>query len=180
MVILLRNLCRQEKLMNGTKLLVMKIHKTARGWRTFCFAVLLILLLPQFCCAHAGVVMVQAFHGKKKRYLIPRICFGFDRKGDGFAMVRLQLPFRPAYAMTIHKSQGGSLGRCAIVMQSKLRAMHRADDQLAWAGFELLCFHTRTAVRRCWPRKEQRQHNGTSARFTHTERRGASQKHRMG
>ena len=80
MAILMRNISRKDKLMNGTRVEVIKIMKRCVIVRT----------------------------NDNKRHCITRINFEFKSNAAQTAL-RFQLPLRAAYALTIHKIQGQTM-----------------------------------------------------------------------
>ena len=85
-VVVLRNLNLSEKLANGT---VLVYHGLSEGRR---------------------LAICKSFDGRT--HLIPRI--GFYADHAHLKLRRRQFPLRLAFAMTVHKSQGQTLGRVGI------------------------------------------------------------------
>ena len=94
-VMLLRNLDPVRRLLNGKRFVVVDIHANGR----------LIMVTPAEMYGHAGAPI----------YLLPRIQFkGRLSRAQDAMLLRKQFPVRPAYAITIHKSQSSTLDRVVI------------------------------------------------------------------
>ena len=91
-LILLRNLNPSERLSNGTKLCLRDIHK---------FTLQVEIITGQ----HSGRIVS-----------IPRILLRPKDGEHGFQWSRLQFPVNVAFAMTINKSQGQTLGRVGVYL----------------------------------------------------------------
>ena len=98
-VMLLRNLCCGNGLCNGSRLIVEDLH--GGKWVS---------------------ARVATGPARGTRVCIPRIVFSCDELASGFRWRRLQFPLRPAFAMTIHKSQGQTLGRVGLYLKSPVFA----------------------------------------------------------
>ena len=60
-------------------------------------------------------IRCQTLGNNQQSIVLPRIRFNFRRPyGQSFTMTRLQFPLRRAYCMSIHKSQGQTLGRVLV------------------------------------------------------------------
>jgi ATP-dependent DNA helicase PIF1 len=92
-LLLLRNLNIGGGLCNGTKLKYHRIHKRY-------------LMICEIIGGKYNGTVVE----------IPRIKFEVKANTLPFTMVRLQFPVRPAYAMTINKSQGQTLKKVALYL----------------------------------------------------------------
>ena len=92
-VLLMRNLSPAEGLCNGTRLLVQRVL----GGR--------VLDATIACGSQAG-----------HRVLIPRITLRPPEHVFPFEWERRQFPVRPAFAMTVNKAQGQTLGRVAVYL----------------------------------------------------------------
>lgn len=92
-MMLLRNLSAAEGLCNGTRLIAGRVLSPR------------LLEATIACGKNAG-----------KHVLIPRL--PLEPKDDAFPFrwVRRQFPVRPAFAMTVHKAQGQTLGRVAVLL----------------------------------------------------------------
>ncbi len=93
-VMLLRNLCPQEGLCNGTRMVV-------TGLRSYCIKVRL---------------LGGDFHGEFRT--IPRIRLSSSNEGLTFTLTRKQFPVRLCFAMTINKSQGQSFETVGIDLRT--------------------------------------------------------------
>ena len=89
MVMCMRNLSKADKLMNGTRCVVVQLLRYS--------------------------IIVRTADGK--RHCLGKICFE-HRLCDGVVMVRKQLPVRLAYAMTVHKVQGRTMTSAAIDLRN--------------------------------------------------------------
>jgi ATP-dependent DNA helicase PIF1 len=91
-IMLLRNLSPRDGLCNGTRILLQRAHERVLE----------------------GTIISGDFCGRP--VLIPRIALKTNKKAFPFIMSRLQFPVRVAFAMTINKSQGQSLGRVGLFL----------------------------------------------------------------
>ena len=92
-LILLRNLCDRDGLVNGTRLRLIRIHPH-------------ILEVMITSGSHAGEIS-----------LIPRITLLTNNSKDShYNLRRRQFPVRLSFAMTINKSQGQTINRVSIVL----------------------------------------------------------------
>jgi len=90
-VILIRNLSFANKLVNGTKLIVIGISKK----------------------------LIEVRHpGQTDTIFIPRIPFKFSTGRSGIEMVRRQFPLKLAYGMTINKAQGQTIDLLGVDLRS--------------------------------------------------------------
>jgi len=91
-IILLRNLNQDEGLCNGTRLIVKELHRN-------------------FIC-------VQMYKGanQNKIFYLPRLAINPTDLGIPVDLKRIQFPIRPAFAMTINKSQGATLSFVGIYL----------------------------------------------------------------
>jgi hypothetical protein len=94
-LMLLRNIDPSAGLCNGTKLLAEEILDGR-------------ILVASICSGN------PKFIGTK--VILPRMLFKGDEKRHGFNWSRRQFPVRPAFALTINKSQGQTLKRAAIYL----------------------------------------------------------------
>jgi len=92
-VVLLRNLDHTKKLLNGTRLVIVKVGKN--------------IILAR----HAG-------EPNGDIYFIPRIKFDIIIGGMDSRITRYQYPVRAAYAITIHKSQACTLDRVVLDLRN--------------------------------------------------------------
>ena len=92
MAMLMRNLSKKDKLMNGTRVVIVAINTFSIIVRTCCDNVL-----------HA----------------LSRIMFKLQCKRSNTTVLRRQFPIRLAYAMTVHKCQGQTLDRVALDMRQQ-------------------------------------------------------------
>ena len=93
-VMCMRNLATADGLVNGTRLVVRKIHFAER--------------LIECETLRPGP------NGTRKRFFIPRIHFKLEVMGKN--VIRRQYPLRLAYAMTLNKSQGKTFRRGLLVL----------------------------------------------------------------
>ena len=90
---LLRNLCEIDGLVNGTRLLLIRIHPNILE------------------------VMITSGSHAKELALIPRITLLTNNAKDShYNLSRRQFPVRLSFAMTINKSQGQTIGRVLLVL----------------------------------------------------------------
>ena len=91
-VIVLRNLDREQGICNGCRCLVVKIS--------------------------TRLLDVRLLTGRSagKRYLLPRIPFRSGSAEFPFILRRRQFPVRLAWAMSIHKAQGQTLTQCGVLL----------------------------------------------------------------
>ncbi|SAM00629.1 hypothetical protein, partial, partial [Absidia glauca] len=92
-LIILRNLDVQNGLCNGTKVYALEL------WRYS--------------------IKVKTYIGGKE-FLIPRIHFTSNEGDYPFTLRRRQLPVRPAFAMTIHKSQGQTISHVGVYLNQSV------------------------------------------------------------
>lgn len=92
-LILLRNLRPDQGLCNGTKLICRNLHR---------YYIEAEIASPGI---HAGTIV-----------LIPRIKLFGKINGTAIELSRKQFPVRPAFAMTINKSQGQTLSRVGVYL----------------------------------------------------------------
>ena len=96
-VVLLRNLDHSKHLMNGTRLVVVRIKKN-------------IVIVR-----HA---IATAKHRGNEEFVIPRIRFSLLIGGQESRIIRMQFPLRPAFAITIHKSQASTMERTVVDLRT--------------------------------------------------------------
>ena len=101
--IIMRNLCVKDGLANNTRVQILDISPL----RIHC----------------------QTLGDHPKSIVLPRIRFNFRLPyGQSFTMTRLQFPLRRAYCMSIHKSQGQTLGR--VLVDARAGFLHMV--KLTW------------------------------------------------
>ena len=93
-VMCMRNLATSDGLVNGTRLIVVKIHFKER-------------LIE---C----ITLQSNTNGVRTRFFIPRIHFELEVQGD--VIDRRQYPLRHAYAMTLNKAQGKTFSRGLLLL----------------------------------------------------------------
>ncbi len=91
-IILLRNINQDEGLCNGTRLIVKELHR--------------------------NIICVQLYNGeiRNKTFYISRLAITPTDLGIPVDLKRIQFPIRPAFAMTINKSQGSTLSFVGIYL----------------------------------------------------------------
>jgi ATP-dependent DNA helicase PIF1 len=94
-LIVIRNMDVDNGLCNGTKVYVTRLLRHSIGVKVF---------------------NCQNDH----EFILPRINFVSDDDEYPFVMLRRQLPVRPAFAMTIHKSQGQTLSNVVIYLNTSV------------------------------------------------------------
>jgi hypothetical protein len=92
MAMLMRNLSKKDKLMNGTRIVIQDIHKYS--------------IIVRTCC-------------DGKLHALSRILFRIQCKRSNTSVLRRQFPIRLAYAMTVHKCQGQTLDRVVLDMRQQ-------------------------------------------------------------
>ena len=89
----LRNLCEKDDLVNGTRLLLIRIDP------------------------NIFEVMITSGSHAKEHALIPRITLLTNNAKDShYNLRRRQFPVRLSFAMTINKSQGQTIGRISLIL----------------------------------------------------------------
>lgn len=86
-VMLCRNLSLDERLTNGTKVLVLDIS--------------------------THVLRIQTLDEQRTIHILPRIAFSFIT-WQGVAVKRVQFPIRLSFCVTVHRAQGLTLDRCCV------------------------------------------------------------------
>lgn len=103
-VIIIRNM-KAAGLHNGTRVIITRIHSAEH------------LVFVAKIDAVARVNGDLSALPIEEQIPIPRITFDINIRNAGRLMLRRrQYPFIPAYAMTVHKSQGQTLDRCVIYL----------------------------------------------------------------
>ncbi|SAM02961.1 hypothetical protein [Absidia glauca] len=92
-LLIVRNLDVEHGLCNGTKVYVVRLLRYS--------------------------IKVKTFAGNRE-FLIPRINFTSSESELPFTLRRRQLPVRPAFAMTIHKSQGQTLNHVGVYLNQSV------------------------------------------------------------
>jgi hypothetical protein len=92
-IILLRNISQNDGLCNGTRLIIRAFHSR-----------------------FLDVEIATGKH-KDKRFFIPRMAITPSDLDYPFDLKRIQFPIRPAFAMTINKSQGSTLNMVGIYLE---------------------------------------------------------------
>lgn len=123
LIILLRNICPAEGLANGTRLVIRQLSR-----RVICAEII--------TGSRVGALA-----------LIPRLTMISSDDDLPFVLMRLQFPVRPAFAMSINKSQGANITSCwplfaqaGILPRSALRRIvtywltRRCDSNGCWPG----------------------------------------------
>ena len=96
-VVLLRNMDHSKHLLNGSRMVVVRIRKN--------------VIIVRHVCDTSKVK-------KEEEFVIPRIRFSLSVGGIDAKVIRMQFPVRPAFAITIHKSQACTLGRTVVDLRS--------------------------------------------------------------
>lgn len=88
----LRNMSRSLGIANGTRLLITALRR------------------------HSIEASIMTGHRAGSQVLLPRIMMPSSDKALPFTLCRLQFPIRPAFALTVNKSQGQTFGRVGIYL----------------------------------------------------------------